>query len=156
VRAGGEEIAAEIGHAVCLDAKTVHAINEIDDLISINPTGIDLGDTIGDSPHRKLESRTRMNPRSRDEPRFGPDLPDDRINDAVNRSIAYIVCQRKAPPRRPCPLGLVADRLVRRVIVEIARDHFLVGANAEAVDRQRCSHGRAARQRDLVGRCAHI
>src|SRR5204863_3668830 len=71
VAAGDEEVAAEIGHRLLLDAETVHAVDAEEHAIGFGALLIDVRDRVGHPTDRQLDARRRMHPGARDRTRAG-------------------------------------------------------------------------------------
>ena len=84
VAAGDEEVAAEIGDGLLLDAEAVHAVDAQEHAIGLGALLVHVGERVGHAADRQLHARRRVHPGARATARVrGPIALDQVADDLV-------------------------------------------------------------------------
>ena len=156
MRAGDEEIGAEVGHGLVLDTEAVRAVHAQQCAVRRVSPVVVLGDGGGDLRDRQAHAGAGVDPRDGHDTGRRHDRLGEPADDLVDRCVRRVVVETDPVDRAAAALGAQSQRFVRRVEVMLGGQHPLASADDDAPVEETEAHRRAVGQCDLPGRCAEI
>ena len=156
MRAGAEEVAAELGHRFLRRAEAVHAVHDQQHPLRFGTLFVGFLDRLRDPAHRQSDSGAGVDPGDPEHAGRRSDGLADAVDDSVGGRGRGVVEQSELPHRRAVALGRKPDRLVVDDVVVGGDEDFVARLERQAVVDEGQAGGGVRRQRDLILRHAEI
>ncbi|MCY1427642.1 hypothetical protein D9M71_434990 [compost metagenome] len=151
VSAGDEEVAVHVGKGEVFDAKTVHPVDHVQDVVLLVALTVLLFDQLADFADRQFHAAARLHPGHAQYASLRADAFGNRIQHFIHGNVAAVVEQLELAHLGALALLTKFQGVVGGVMLVFADQDFLVRAHMNAAIDHRQAFGGAAGQRDLLG-----
>jgi hypothetical protein len=134
----------------------VHGVDCQEDAVLRAPVPVQLGESIGNRPHRHLQAGAGVHPRHGDKTGTPVYEPPDPGDDLVRGRGRDVVEEPDLRQRRTRSKDTEPERLVGRVEVVVGGEELLVLAQAEPAVEEPETHRGRVRERDVLGWDAEV
>ncbi|MCY1424027.1 hypothetical protein D9M71_397580 [compost metagenome] len=152
VRTGDEVVAVEVGKAHVFDAKAMHTVDHVDDLVLLVTLAIDLAHQRADLAHWQFHAAAGVHPGHAQHPGFRPDGGSDGGQYLVGADLGRVFEQAQAAHRGAIAHGAKTHGMAGGRMLVHGGENFLPWRNFQAAIDQPQAFGGAAGQGDLPGR----
>src|SRR5438093_1146511 len=149
VRAGNEEVAAEVRHGRVVHTDSMDAVDAKQRAVAVVPLGVDLSQGISDPADRELDSGAGVNPGHRDHASPRLQRAHDGLGDLLFGCGSGVLVELDRPDRCARPLGAQAKRCRGGVMVVMGGQDVLPLPELQSSVEQAQTHGGSVGQGDL-------